>query len=45
MVHSNEYYFKVDRFLKGAKSKKEVIRRLQQIRETLENGTFFDVHI
>jgi hypothetical protein len=45
MVHSKDYYFKVEAFLNGAKSKKEVIRRLQRIRETLENGTFFDVHL
>jgi len=42
MVHSDKYHFEVEHFLEGATSRKDVIHRLQRIRETLENGTFFD---
>jgi hypothetical protein len=45
MVHSDKYYAKVENFLNQATSRKDAIRRLQRIRETLENGTFFDVHL
>ncbi len=40
MVHTDEYYFTVERLLKKAKSRKEVTQMLLKIREALENGTF-----
>lgn len=36
------YYEKVEAFLEQAKSKNDLIKRLAKIRETLENGTFYD---
>lgn len=40
MVHTNEYYFKVQRYLEKATSKQDLTKRLQRIRETLIDGTF-----
>lgn len=40
VVHTTEYYFKVERRLEKAKSRKKVIQELLKIRDELENGTF-----
>ncbi|HRI70537.1 MAG TPA: AHH domain-containing protein, partial [Polyangium sp.] len=40
MLHTDEYYFTVERLLQKAKSRKEGIQVLRKIRESLENGTF-----
>ncbi|MBK9264744.1 MAG: AHH domain-containing protein [Polyangiaceae bacterium] len=45
MVHTDKYYRSVERALEKAKSRKDAIRILQRIRETLENGTFFDANL
>jgi hypothetical protein len=39
-LHTNEYYFKVEQKLVGAKNQGEAIKVLQEIREALLKGTF-----
>jgi hypothetical protein len=39
-LHTNAYYFKVESYLGKAKSKQDLINRLQRIRETLLDGSF-----
>ena len=40
VVHTTEYYNKVEKLLEAAKTRKQAIRILQDIRKALENGTF-----
>jgi hypothetical protein len=42
LANNTLYYKKVERYLSQATSQADVIRRLKRIRETLENGTFYD---
>ncbi len=41
ILHSNDYYNKINLALGQVKSRKDAIQKLQRIRETLEDGTFF----
>ena len=41
VVHTKKYYFTVEQMLKKAKTRRDAIRILQDIRKSLENGTFF----
>ncbi len=45
VLHTHDYYFKITRYLRNAKTQQDAIRRLTRIRETLENGTFFHVRL
>ncbi|MBK9266783.1 MAG: AHH domain-containing protein [Polyangiaceae bacterium] len=41
-LRNGEYYDRVNRFLRKARSQADLIKRLKRIRETLLDGTFYD---
>lgn len=45
LANNAKYYEKVNKFLEGAASKADLIKRLERIRETLLNGKFFDENL
>jgi A nuclease family of the HNH/ENDO VII superfamily with conserved AHH len=45
LANKHDYYRRVERALREAKSKQDVIRILGRIRQTLEDGTFYHAHL